>query len=85
MRSGYLGGIFGPFGTLRGHLGRRMGDEPPQEGHGVGRIIFELFGPGVDFLLMKNAKPDACERINTYRLTSYAIQTGLNHHNYINI
>ena len=51
-------------------LGWRMGDVPPQEGHGVGRIIFELFGAGVNFLLMKNAKPDACERINTYRLTS---------------
>ena len=62
-----------------------MGDVPPQEGHGVGRIIFELFGPGVDFLLMKNAKPDACERINIYRGTSYAIQTRSNHYNYIDM
>ena len=34
---------------------------------------------------MKNAKPDACERVNTYRGTSYAIQTRLNHYNYIDM
>ena len=50
-----------------------MVDVPPQKGYGVGRIIFELFGSGVDFSLIKNAKPDACERINTCRGTSYAV------------
>ena len=62
-----------------------MVDVPPQKGDGVGRIIFERFGSGVDFLLMKNAKSVACERINTYRGNSYAIQTGPNRHNYINM
>ena len=73
MRSGYLGGIFCCFGALGGPLGLWMVDVPPQKGYGVGCIIFELFGSGVDFSLIKNAKPDACERINTCRGTSYAI------------
>ena len=44
-----------------------------------------MYLAGVDFLMMKNAKPDASERINIYRDTSYAVQTGSNHHNYSNM
>ena len=38
MRSGYLGGILGCFGALRGPLKLRMGDVPPKKGDGVGKI-----------------------------------------------
>ena len=44
-----------------------------------------MYLAGVDFLMMKNAKPDASERINIYRDTSYAVQTGSNHQNYSNM
>ena len=37
MTSGYLGGIFGCFGALRGAPGVTDGRCAPQEGEGVGR------------------------------------------------
>ena len=37
VRSGYLCGIFGRFGALRGLPGVWMGDLPPQEKEGVGQ------------------------------------------------
>ena len=40
-------------GLWGGPLGRWMVNVPPQKGYGVGLIIFELFGSGVDFLLIK--------------------------------